>query len=79
LTAVKTGNQRVLGDVGGRWHREFWVTSGRQVAAFVSKAGLKGASVVDAGTVPGFTEGAVRVTLHRALKSLADLRERHAK
>jgi hypothetical protein len=74
-----TGDQWVLGDVCGRLHRAFWVTSARQVGAFAGKAGLRGASVVNVGTVPGLIEGAVRMALHRVLKSLAVLRERHVK
>lgn len=43
----------------------------------VRMIGLEGASVAEAGQALKMTEGAVRVALHRAFKTLAALRERH--
>lgn len=48
-------------------------------AQIVRKIGLEGASFGETGQGLGMTEGAVRVALHRALKQLAILRERHVK
>lgn len=48
-------------------------------AQIVRKIGLEGASFGETGQVLGMTEGAVRVALHRALKQLTILRERHVK
>jgi RNA polymerase sigma factor (sigma-70 family) len=48
-------------------------------AEIVRKIGLEGASVTETGTALAMSEGAVRVALHRALKTLAILRERHVK
>lgn len=48
-------------------------------AEIVRKIGLEGASVAETGQLLTMTEGAVRVALHRALKTLAVLRERHVK
>jgi RNA polymerase sigma factor (sigma-70 family) len=39
--------------------------------------GIEGASAAEAGAALNMTEGAVRVALHRAFKTLAALRERH--
>jgi DNA-directed RNA polymerase specialized sigma24 family protein len=39
--------------------------------------GIEGASAAEAGQALNMTEGAVRVALHRAFKTLAALRERH--
>lgn len=46
-------------------------------AEIVRGIGLSGASISETGERLGITEGAVRVALHRALKRLAALRERH--
>lgn len=43
----------------------------------VRMIGIEGASTAEAGRALAMTEGAVRVALHRALKTLASLRERH--
>jgi len=43
----------------------------------VRKIGLEGASMAETGAALKMSEGAVRVALHRALKTLAILRERH--
>lgn len=43
----------------------------------VRMIGIEGASVAEAGQALNMTEGAVRVALHRAFKTLAALRERH--
>lgn len=48
-------------------------------AEIVRKIGLEGASVAETGQQLTMSEGAVRVALHRALKTLAVLRERHVK
>ena len=48
-------------------------------ANIVRKIGLEGASIAETGTALNMTVGAVRVALHRALKQLAILRERHVK
>jgi RNA polymerase sigma factor (sigma-70 family) len=48
-------------------------------AEIVRKIGLEGASVAETGQALTMSEGAVRVALHRALKTLAILRERHVK
>ena len=48
-------------------------------AEIVRKIGLEGASVAETGQAMTMSEGAVRVALHRALKTLAVLRERHVK
>lgn len=48
-------------------------------AEIVRKIGLEGASVAETGQALTMSEGAVRVALHRALKTLALLRERHVK
>ncbi len=48
-------------------------------AEVVRRVGLEGASAAEAGEAMSMSEGAVRVALHRALKSLAVLRERHVK
>jgi RNA polymerase sigma-70 factor (ECF subfamily) len=48
-------------------------------ALIVRKIGIDGASVAETGRSLSMSEGAVRVALHRALKSLAALRERHVK
>jgi RNA polymerase sigma-70 factor (ECF subfamily) len=45
----------------------------------VRMIGMDGASVAEAGQALSMTEGAVRVALHRAFKTLAALRERHLK
>ncbi|HMS94052.1 MAG TPA: sigma factor [Tabrizicola sp.] len=46
-------------------------------AVIVRKIGLEGVSVAETGQALTMNEGAVRVALHRALKTLAALRERH--
>lgn len=48
-------------------------------ARLVQMIGLEGASTAEAGQAMNMTEGAVRVALHRAFKTLAILRERHVK
>lgn len=48
-------------------------------AEIVRKIGLEGVSVAETGKALTMSEGAVRVALHRALKTLAALRERHVK
>lgn len=48
-----------------------------RAAEIVRGIGLHGDSIADTGARLGMTEGAVRVALHRALKRLAALRERH--
>lgn len=50
-----------------------------RAADIVRRIGLEGASVAETGKALTMTEGAVRVALHRALKTLAILRERHVK
>jgi len=50
-----------------------------RAADIVRGIGLDGDSIADTGQRLGMTEGAVRVALHRALKRLAALRERHVK
>lgn len=45
----------------------------------VRMIGIEGASTAEAGQALNMTEGAVRVALHRAFKTLASLRERHLK
>lgn len=45
----------------------------------VQMIGLEGASTAETGQALNMTEGAVRVALHRAFKTLAILRERHVK
>jgi RNA polymerase sigma-70 factor (ECF subfamily) len=47
-----------------------------RAAAIVRAIGVDGASTAETGERLGLSEGAVRVALHRALKSLAQLRER---
>lgn len=46
-------------------------------AEIVRMIGLNGASTAETGQALSMTEGAVRVALHRALKTLAALRQRH--
>ncbi|MGQ0564347.1 MAG: sigma factor-like helix-turn-helix DNA-binding protein [Gemmobacter sp.] len=46
-------------------------------AEIVRMIGLQGVSVAETGKALTMSEGAVRVALHRALKTLAILRERH--
>ena len=48
-------------------------------AESVRTIGLEGSSAADTGAALQMSEGAVRVALHRALKTLAILRERHVK
>lgn len=48
-------------------------------ATIIRKIGLEGVSVAQTGAELTMSEGAVRVALHRALKTLAILRERHVK
>jgi RNA polymerase sigma factor (sigma-70 family) len=48
-------------------------------AEIVRKIGLEGVSVAETGQTLTMSESAVRVALHRALKTLAILRERHVK
>jgi RNA polymerase sigma-70 factor (ECF subfamily) len=50
-----------------------------RAAAIVRGIGLDGATIAETGTRHGLSEGAVRVALHRALKQLAALRERHVR
>lgn len=47
-----------------------------RAAQIVRAIGLDGASAAETGARLGMTEGAVRVALHRALKTLAQLRQR---
>ena len=47
-----------------------------RAARIVRSIGIDGASAAETGVALGMTEGAVRVALHRALKTLAQLRER---
>jgi RNA polymerase sigma factor (sigma-70 family) len=48
-------------------------------AEIVRKIGVEGVSVSETAQAMTMSEGAVRVALHRALKSLAVLRERHVR
>lgn len=48
-----------------------------RAAGIVRMIGLEGHSAAETGARLGMSEGAVRVALHRALKALAALRERH--
>jgi RNA polymerase sigma-70 factor (ECF subfamily) len=48
-----------------------------RAADIVRGIGMNGDSIAETGTRLGMTEVAVRVALHRALKKLAALRERH--
>lgn len=48
-------------------------------AEIVRRIGIEGASAAEAGLAMSMTEGAVRVALHRALKTLSALRERHVR
>jgi RNA polymerase sigma-70 factor (ECF subfamily) len=48
-------------------------------ADIVRKIGIEGVSVAETAAALTMSEGAVRVALHRALKTLAVLRERHVK
>lgn len=50
-----------------------------RAAAIVRGIGLDGATIAETGTRHGLSEGAVRVALHRALKQLAVLSERHVR
>jgi DNA-directed RNA polymerase specialized sigma24 family protein len=50
-----------------------------RAAEIVTMIGRKGASAAETGQALSMSEGAVRVALHRALKTLAILRERHVK
>ncbi len=50
---------------------------GDKPAEIVRKIGLEGATIAETAGTLSMTEGAVRVALHRALKALAALRERH--
>ncbi|MDO9524680.1 MAG: sigma-70 family RNA polymerase sigma factor, partial [Gemmobacter sp.] len=50
-----------------------------RAADIVRGIGLNGDSFAETGKRLGMTEGAVRVALHRGLKRLAALRERHVK
>lgn len=50
---------------------------GDRAGTIVRMVGLEGASVAETGQALQMTDGAVRVALHRALKSLAALRKRH--
>jgi RNA polymerase sigma-70 factor (ECF subfamily) len=51
----------------------------KRSAMIIRKIGLEGVSVAQTGAALKMSEGAVRVALHRALKTLAILRERHVK
>lgn len=48
-------------------------------AEIVRRIGMEGLSAAEVGAMLGMSEGAVRVALHRAFKTLAVLRERHVK
>lgn len=48
-------------------------------AEIVRRIGMEGEDAAETGRALDMTEGAVRVALHRALKTLARLRERHVK
>jgi len=48
-------------------------------AEIIRRIGLDGASAAETGQALGMSDGAVRVALHRALKALVVLRERHVK
>lgn len=48
-------------------------------AMIIRMIGMEGFSVTETGEALKMSEGAVRVALHRALKTLAILRERHVK
>ncbi len=48
-----------------------------RAAGIVRMIGIEGHSAAETGQQLGMTEGAVRVALHRAMKALAALRERH--
>ena len=48
----------------------------RRSAAIVRAIGLEGASVAEAATRFGISEGAIRVALHRGLRKLSAMRER---
>jgi RNA polymerase sigma-70 factor (ECF subfamily) len=48
-------------------------------ATIIRKIAMEGVSVAETGAELTMSEGAVRVALHRALKTLAILRERHVK
>lgn len=48
-------------------------------AEIIRRIGLDGESAAEAGQALGMSDGAVRVALHRALKALVVLRERHVK
>ena len=48
-------------------------------ARIIRRIGLEGVSVAETGAELTMSEGSVRVALHRALKTLAILRERHVK
>lgn len=48
-----------------------------RAAGIVRMIGLEGHSAAETGVALGMTEGSVRVALHRALKALSALRERH--
>lgn len=52
---------------------------GARAGVIVRKIGVEGASMAETGAALRMSEGAVRVALHRALKALAHLRERHIK
>lgn len=52
---------------------------GSRAAQIVTRIGLEGESAAEAGQALNMSEGAVRVALHRALKTLASLAERHVK
>ena len=51
----------------------------RRSEKIVRMIGLEGASAAETGQVLRMSEGAVRVALHRAFRTLAVLRERHVK
>jgi RNA polymerase sigma-70 factor (ECF subfamily) len=48
-------------------------------AEIIRRIGLEGESASETGQALGMSDGAVRVALHRALKALVVLRERHMK
>jgi RNA polymerase sigma factor (sigma-70 family) len=48
-------------------------------AVIVRKIGIEGATVAETGEALSMSVGAVRVALHRAMKTLSQLRERHVK
>jgi len=61
-------------------HRDMMAVIGHldpRSAAIVTAVGIDGANIAETGRQMDMTAGAVRVALHRAMKRLAELRERH--